>query len=311
MDSIIDNKFIHEFFSKKKLTYYFDDNVSCGKRQPITSNFDYTDKVKILTYGSLIDEEDIKLLSIGLPDVLSLREFITQIHDQDADTTAVSCAISTAINIRTNYINYQRYRLTRWIVGNKFVPVKPSVLYIHWNADVKNVNRNRTEGFEESGIPVGPSIASHLISIESHKIVDSAKYPDYLENMGKEPDLLAFYHASKSQTFEWFKVKPSELSFKLLLSKGYPIICGIVVYPQMLSLMGYQFGMIKMPTVGETPVGAQPIVLIGCDSERRKYEFVISWGNTWGDEGCGTIDFDYILNPNLAGDFCYITYKGW
>lgn len=305
--SSFDSNFIATFFKNKKLHYHFDDNVSLGKIQPITSNFDYTDRTKLLTYGSIITDADVKTLSIGLPDSFSLQEFITEIQDQKGEDTGVSCAISTAITIRTNYINYQRYRLTRFFIGNKFIPVQPSVSYIHWNANVQNVNKNKPDC--ES---ILPSIASHLLSIESHKIVDCTKYPDDdMVKLSKEPDLLAFNYARKSPSFEWFKLKPNELTFKLLLNKGYPIICGIVVYEQMLSLISYQFGQIEPPSSSELSAGAKPILLIGYDNIKRKFIFANSWGCSWGDDGCGTIDFDYILDPKLAGDFYYITYKGW
>lgn len=299
-----DSNFIDLFFKNKKLNYYFDDEVQEGTRQPITSNFNYNDRIKVLSYGSIITNDDIKTLSIGLPDIFTLREFITDIHDQKEEDIGVSCAISTAISTRTNYINYQRYRLTRFFFGNKFTPIKPSVLYIHWNANVQNVNKNNTK-------LISPSIASHLLSIESHKIVDASKYVDDVDKLNKEPDLLAFYHASKSQSLEWFKIQPSELTFKLLLNKGYPIICSIVVYRQMLSLISYQFGQIEPPSTGELSVGAHPILLIGYDNNKRKFIFANSWGKNWGDDGCGTIDFDYILSSQLAGDFYYITYKDW
>lgn len=301
MDLSINSNFLVDFFKNRRLEYHFDDPVGNGKRQPRNQSTILTDRLKTMSYGSLITDEDVKRLSIGLPSKFSLREFLKNIQDQGNFNIATACVISMAITIRTNYINYQRYRMTRYLLGDKFVPVNPSVLYIHWNANIQNTN--------SSGI--SPSIALHLISIESHKIVDSTKYADLPEKLGKEPDLLAFYHASKSGSFEWFKLKPNELVFKLMLNKGYPIICAIVIYDYFLSMNAFQFGIIESPTSGDVPRGAQVILLTGYNEEKNTFEFIVPWGNKWGDDGYGTIPFDYILNRDNAGDFYYITYTGW
>jgi len=291
---------ISKFFKDKIFNYHFDDNVKFGKRQSNTSKIDYTDRYKILIYGNLINDDDIKMLSVGLPMKFDLKNFIGEVHDQSNEDIAVSCAISAAISIRTNYINWTRYRVTRWILGNKFKPIKPNKRYIYWNARVQSLNN-----------AISPSIASHLVSILSHKIVDSDKYIDDINYINKEPDLIAFYHASKISNFDWFKLKPDLITFKLILNKGYSIIAGIVLYPQVLDIISYQFGIIKYPEESSKSCGSQPILIIGYNDDKKEFIFLNSWGKQWGEEGCGTIGYDYIMNKNLAGDFCVITYEGY
>lgn len=285
---------ILKFFKKLKFNYIFDDDVKYGKGQFI--KIDYSNKYKIFT------SEDIESFYKGLPKEYDLKMYNEEVYNQETNDIAISCAISSAIQIRTNYINGNRYTITRFLFGNKFSPIKPSKLYIYWNANVDNIhNINST-----------PSIASYLTKIESHKIVDVKYYKDSYDSLGMEPDLNAFYKASKSMAFEWFKLKSDLNTFKVILNKGYPILAGIVVYQDMLDMKSYQFGIVNTPDYNYAePVGAHVILLVGYDDNREVFHFLNSWGKNWGDLGYGTIAYEYILNEHLAGDFCYITYKGY
>ena len=302
------SEMLSEFLKDRKFDYHFDDNVAYGKRQPISSNFNLEDKCKIRVYSSLLTGDDIRRMSIGLPKVVTLRNLLTEVFDQKTEDIAVSCVIAAAINIRTNYINSQRYRVTRWVLGNKFIPVIPSVTYIHWNANVQNINKNKPDTSS-----IGPSIASHLFPIESHKVVDVSKYTGDITDLTRVPNLNAFYLARKTADLEWFKLDPTDVLLKLLLSKGYPIMCAIVIYDSAVSIEAYQFGVIGMPPNSDsvTPKGSQPILLIGYNEEKQQFDFVNSLGSSWGAEGCGTIDYKYILDGKYAGDFYYVSYRDW
>ena len=107
---------IWKFFDNIKFNYKFDDDVKCGNHQSNPKQF--LDKHKILIQGSLLNDDDIKSLSNGLPDILNLSNFAGEIYNQSDIDLAVCCAITSAIEIRTNYINNNRYRITKFIFGN-------------------------------------------------------------------------------------------------------------------------------------------------------------------------------------------------
>src|SRR5206468_8863845 len=106
---------LKESFMNKNLDYYFDDNVKYGKRQTLIKN--YGDKTKLLMYGSLLQESDLQFLSKNLPLQFSLGKYLDLVYDQNSDDSATSCSIAHAINIRTNFINADRYTIVRWIAG--------------------------------------------------------------------------------------------------------------------------------------------------------------------------------------------------
>jgi len=297
-----------KYFKNAKLNYHFDDDISYGKRQPITGYIDYSNKMKELKYGDLLDDEMINKLAVGLPTNVTLSQFIETVYDQKDKDIGVSCCIAAAITIRTNYINYQRYRITKWIFGNKLPLMNPSVLYINWNANIQNIQKYKDNNVEYSGI--SPSIYSHLLSLESHKVVDVSKYDDNIEKLDSEPNLISFYYASKSKDFIWYKIKQNETFLKVLLNDGYPIICSIIIYKEMLNLVAYQFGIIETPnTEIGLPCGSQPIVIIGYDEKKKIFYFLCSFNYKWGNNGIGQLSYDYLLNSNLAGDFAILDYK--
>ena len=292
------------FYEGRKFNYHFDDPVLMGNRQPITQNNDYKDKIKIMKYGSIVRDSEL-IESLNIPLSFDLQKYISEIYDQGKEDIACSCAISSAITIRTNYINAQRYTLTWLFFGNKFKPIIPSVLYINWNARAQGGKVK-----DKNGKMIIPSIYSHLSSIESHKIVDCSKYTDDISSkIRKEPDLMAFYHASKTSQLCWFKVKPDEVTLKYLIFNGYPIICGINIYSGFFDPICFTFGHISLPKdISEKSLGAHVILLTGYNDNKRRFSFVNSLSKKWGADGIGYIEYDYIMNPNFAGDFAYLEY---
>jgi len=320
-----------KYFQKIKFNYHFDDNVFYGNRQPDTSRTIYHNNIKEFKYGDLIDlidDDIINKLAFGLPEIVDLRKFITKVYDQlhpfsfqeengsisshiDKDLDiSVSCCIASCISIRTNYINYQRYRITRMLFGDKIPQIIPSISYINWNANVQKPSSSFSSKDEKAQKIVPPSIISHLISIQSHKIVDVSKYDDNSDKINDKPDLLAFYHASKSLNFKWFKLNQHESTLKIMLDRGYPIIAGIVIYKEMLNLISYQFGIFKIPDYdNELPMGANPITIIGYNDKKKIFFFLNTWSKKWGDQGIGEISYDHLLNPKIAGDFAVLDYQ--
>ena len=289
-----------KYFKQVKLNYHFDDNVSYGKIQPITSKKDYSENMKEMKYGDMIDEKLINQLSKGLRQKVDLSNFINCIYDQKNMDISISCCIAYCLTIRANYINNQRYRITKMIFGNKIIPINPSILYLNWNAHIQDLTVKRT--------PL--SIYSHLISLQNHKIVDVSKYEDSPDKLESKPDLNSFYYASKSPDVKWYKIRQDEITLKILLSDGHPIICGIVVYKDMLSLIAYQFGIIKTPDYeNESSCGCHVITIIGYNDSKKIFYFVNSWSEKWGDKGIGEIGYDYVLNKGLCGDFAILDYS--
>lgn len=52
-------------------------------------------------------------------------------------------------------------------------------------------------------------------------------------------------------------------------------------------------GDVPMPAIGEKSMGSHSVMLYGYDKEKRLLHFVNSWGAGWGNEGHGTLPFEY------------------
>jgi hypothetical protein len=303
---------ILKYFKSLSFNYHFDDNVPYGKLHPITSQIDYSNHLKEMKYGDMIDEELLTKLSNGLPDVVKLHDFIGTIYDQKDVGTPVSCCISYLITIRANYLNYQRYRIVKFLFGDKVTKITPSVSYMNWNANIQSIMNKSSKKLMNSitATTAPPSIYSHLIAVKTHKIIDISKYEDSVDRSDETPDLNTFYYARKSPNFLWNKIKQDSCTLEILLNDGLPIICAIVIYKDILGLLTYQWGLVKTPNIEEElPLGSIPIVLIGYSKVKKIFYFVNTWSERWGDNGVGEISYDYILNSKICGDFAILDYE--
>jgi C1A family cysteine protease len=66
-------------------------------------------------------------------------------------------------------------------------------------------------------------------------------------------------------------------------------------------------GDVPMPHPGEPRVGGHSLLCVGYDDAWRRFFFLNHWWNRaearwWGNQGFGTIPYDYMLNRELTGD---------
>lgn len=303
--------FIKKFYDDVKFNYIFNDNVELGTCR--TPQIKYENKIKKIMAldndeETLLTEKDQSELSKlgGLPSTINLRNYSTKIYDQSALDVALACAVSSAISIRTKYINSNRWGgLAQYIVGNKFTQIDPSVLYLNWNSKV------------ECGISSISSIPTMMRILEDYKCPDNKLWEFEPENYNTLPTLRAFSYAYKSPKFTTFKLQSNLFSIKAALYMGYPVVCGVVLFNSSCNHASYQFGTIKHPTVdkddsiNEHVKGGHVILLIGYDDVKKIFYFQNSLGTKWGDDGYGTIEYSFIGNKKIAGDFWCVTYEGW
>ena len=50
-------------------------------------------------------------------------------------------------------------------------------------------------------------------------------------------------------------------------------------------------------------IGGHCIIIVGYDDNKLLYKFINSWGEKWGENGCGYISYDYIHNFKYADEF--------
>lgn len=98
-----------------------------------------------------------------------------------------------------------------------------------------------------------------------------------------------------------YKSVPTDVSeVKKALAEDYPVVVGFAVFN---SFFSDQAGNIPVPGPYEYMIGGHAVLLVGYDDATQRFKFRNSWGREWGTEGCGTIPYAYIANPNLSDDF--------
>ena len=75
------------------------------------------------------------------------------------------------------------------------------------------------------------------------------------------------------------------------------------------SFMNARNGLIPMPDVTkEKLLGGHCITIVGYNDTTQMFTCSNNWSTTWGINGYCLIPYAFILNPNLASDFCVTTY---
>ena len=89
---------------------------------------------------------------------------------------------------------------------------------------------------------------------------------------------------------------------KTALANNGPFVIGVVVFDSWFQPNMHESGEIQMPTPEEVTTfeenpqafGGHAICIIGYDDQRQRFKFKNSWGVNWGNNGYGTIPYDYL-----------------
>ena len=69
-------------------------------------------------------------------------------------------------------------------------------------------------------------------------------------------------------------------------------------------------GIVPLPNVTtERTEGGHCIIMIGYDESNQRVICVNSWGKNWGNKGICYLPYSYLLNRELSGDFCTLSFN--
>jgi C1A family cysteine protease len=121
------------------------------------------------------------------------------------------------------------------------------------------------------------------------------------------PKLSIFKNSNLFKKFTYFFIKQDLMSIKsALVTYNTPIIFGIMVYE---SFMNATNGKIPVPNiVKEEFLGGHCITIVGYNDSTQIFTCSNNWSTNWGNKGYCSIPYAYILNSNLACDFCVTTF---
>jgi hypothetical protein len=239
------------------------------------------------------EEADIMSELRNLPSNLNYKPLITSVYDQSNFKCGVTSTIAAAINLLHVLIDNDRYVFSKIFGINKIPKINPSRLHNYWNAKIVQ----KSDIFVDN-IPV--MIESCLIAINHRKICDEIYCPYTLENIVKQPPILADQQASLyTLNIKYNKLDNHINLIKHELYKKHPVVLGIILYSNWNDSPN---GLINLPTLNDTIVGSHTILLVGYDNSKRYFIFQNSFGSKWGTDGFGFIEYEYISNTLTCGD---------
>jgi C1A family cysteine protease len=223
-----------------------------------------------------------------LPDQFSLfDEFVppVPVWDQGTLGSCQSHATGTAITVSCHQNGY----------GNPWFD--PSRLYMYENVLLyQNFRLNDDEG---------SSITDIMESVKKTRACSSTVWPYDVSKFGQHPPLEAYMDARKCLVGQILTVPQDLACLKQALAWGkHMVVIGIQVYASFESETVASTGTVPMPDVNtEEFLGGHAIVIGGYDNQLQQFICQNSWGYNWGKQGQFTLPYDYVLNPQLAGDF--------
>ena len=84
------------------------------------------------------------------------------------------------------------------------------------------------------------------------------------------------------------------------LMEGFPIVFRYTCFPSMDHT--WDDGVIPMPGPTEPEDGGHCMLIVGYNNANRTFLVRNSWGTQWGQQGYGTMPYDYILSPQWTTD---------
>lgn len=135
-------------------------------------------------------------------------------------------------------------------------------------------------------------------------------YPYNINLFSTLPSINALKNLNLFKNFKYYSINQDINSLKhTLVTFNKPIIFGIMIYSSFMSAKVASTGMVPLPdTSKEQLFGGHCVTMIGYDDNKLCFVCANSWGTYWGNKGLFYLPYNFVINPNLAGDFFYFTF---
>jgi C1A family cysteine protease len=146
--------------------------------------------------------------------------------------------------------------------------------------------------------------------LRKYGVCQESIYPYNINLFSTLPSLNALKNLNLLKNFMYYSVNQDINSFKhTLVTFNKPIIFGIMIYSSFMSSQVASTGIVPMPNkTKETLLGGHCVTMIGYDDNKLCFVCANSWGTYWGNKGLFYLPYNYVIDPNLAGDFYYFTF---
>ena len=222
-------------------------------------------------------------LVTSYPNIVDLTSGFPSVYDQGALGSCVSNGLSNAMR----FCMIKDGASSVWI---------PSRLFIYYNG--------RVYENEPVSQDTGLSIGGAVLSVNQTRAVSEDLWPYIIADFTFQPPEALYLQAMQNTVFQYVAVPQTLDGIMQSLIAGYPVVIGIQVYQSFESQTVAETGIVPMPDVAtESLLGGHCIILCGAKQDVGYFKCLNSWGASWGYNGFFFIPFNYILNPNLGGDY--------
>lgn len=133
----------------------------------------------------------------------------------------------------------------------------------------------------------GGSLLQGLVLLSSQGILSWSELP-YTYDDYRSRTFLNEVGSIRNRIFEFRRISPHKIQLiKAYLRDGHPLPASVLFYSD---YTGHNKGQVLSKPNGEF-MGVQAVVLAGYDDSKKAFKFLNSWGNEWGDDGYGWIDY--------------------
>lgn len=153
----------------------------------------------------------------------------------------------------------------------------------------------------------GTTIRTAASTLQKYGCCLESAYPYNTSTYSVLPALNVFKQMNLFKQFSYFFVNQDLTSLKTTLTTmKSPITFGIVIYESFMTTQVAATGIVPMPDIKkEQQQGGHCVTMVGYDDTKQAFYCANSWGKSWGKKGYFYLPYNYVINPDLASDFCY------
>lgn len=147
----------------------------------------------------------------------------------------------------------------------------------------------------------GAQLRDGIKTLAKQGVCPEKNWPYVITKFKTKPPKTCYTEASSHLITSYQRVQ-TLADMRSCLAAGYPFVFGFTVYNSFESNQVASTGIVPMPAPGEGVAGGHAVVAVGYNDSDKRFIARNSWGTTWGQQGYFTIPYDYLTNPQLAGD---------
>ena len=212
-----------------------------------------------------------------LPESVDLRALCPPVYDQGSLESCTANAIGAAIEY-----NQMQTGKSSFVPSRLFIYFNERVLEGSIKQDAGAMIRNGIKTVVRLGAP------PEDVWAYDESAVFTQPHPD------------AYAAAKLDLVTVYCRVGQTLPLMQACLMEGFPIVFRYTCFPSMDHT--WDDGVISMPGPAQPEDGGHCMLIVGYNNANRTFLVRNSWGTQWGQQGYGTMPYDYILSPQWTTD---------